>query len=190
MTTASLAPAGLTAGIWNIDTAHSEVSFVVRHLGLFKVRGSFAAFEGMLTVASEVTESVVEVEVDMSSVDTRDPNRDNHLRSPEFFDAAQYPKMTFRSTALRINAERACLVGDLTIRGVTRPLELEVEAVGILTDPMGLTRVGFVAHGELLRSEFGMAFNMPLSDGGVMLSDKVRIELDIQAVRQADLDVS
>jgi polyisoprenoid-binding protein YceI len=186
MTLASIVPAGLVAGTWSIETAHSEVSFTVKHLGLFKVRGSFTAFQGEITVADDIEESTVAVEVDMTSVDTRDANRDNHLRSADFFDTDKYPAMKFRSTGLRFGNGGAVLVGELTIRDKTCPLELTVEPVGVLQDPMGMTRTGFSARGELTRSDYGITFNMPLGDSGVMLSDKVQIQLDIQAVLKTD----
>jgi polyisoprenoid-binding protein YceI len=186
MTLASVVPAGLVAGIWSIETAHSEVSFTVKHLGLFKVRGSFTAFTGEITVADDIEASTVAVEVDMTSVDTRDANRDTHLKSADFFNTDKYPAMRFRSTGLRFENGGAVLVGELTIRDTTRPLELAVEPVGVLQDPMGMTRTGFAARGELTRSDYGITFNMPLGDSGVMLSDKVQIQLDIQAVLKTD----
>ncbi|MFD8222249.1 YceI family protein [Streptomyces sp. NPDC059697] len=186
MTLASVVPAGLVAGTWSIETAHSEVSFTVKHLGLFKVRGSFTAFEGQITVTDAIESSTVAVEVDMTSVDTRDADRDTHLKSADFFDVDKYPAMKFRSTGLRFENSGAVLVGELTIRDTTRPLELAVEAAGVLQDPMGMTRTGFSARGELVRSDYGITFNMPLGDSRVMLSDKVQIQLDIQAVLQTD----
>lgn len=189
MTLASVVPAGLVAGTWSIETAHSEVSFTVKHLGLFKVRGSFTAFEGEIKVTDDIGASTVAVEVDMTSVDTRDDNRDTHLKSADFFDVEKYPTMKFRSTGLRFENGGPVLVGELTTRDTTRPLELTVEPAGVLQDPMGMTRTGFSARGELVRSDYGITFNMPLGDSGVMLSDKVQIQLDIQAVLQADTTI-
>src|SRR5216117_1135596 len=138
MTIMSVVPAGLTTGAWSFDVSHSEVAFTVRHMGLFKVRGTFAEFGGSITVDADIENSSAFVEVEMASVDTRDANRDDHLRSADFFDVENHPKMTFRANRVRLDGEHPVLVGDLTIRGVTRPFELQVEPVGVVEkDPMG-----------------------------------------------------
>lgn len=182
MTSTILTPAGLVAGTWTIDTTHSEVSFAVRHMGLFKVRGGFATFQGSITVDPEIEKSSAYVEVDMASINTREPNRDGHLRSPDFFDVEKYPTMTFQGSGVRLDGETIVLVGDLTVRDVTRPFELSVEPTGVLRDLMGKQRAGFVARGTLRRGDFGITFNMPLEGTGVMIGDKVEVNIEIQVV--------
>jgi polyisoprenoid-binding protein YceI len=183
MTIMSVVPAGLTAGTWTFDVSHSEVAFTVRHMALFKVRGSFARFSGSVTVDPELEKCAATVEVEMASVDTRDANRDNHLRSADFFDVENHPKMTFNAEGVRADGDAVTLAGELTIRGVTRPFELAVESTGIVPkDPMGKRRAGFVARGELRRSDFGITFNIPMEGTGVMIGDKIDVRIELQAM--------
>ncbi len=184
MTTATITVPGLTAGVWTIDPTHSEVSFAVRHLMVSKVRGVFTAFSGALNVAENVLDSSVTATVDMTSIDTREPNRDAHLRSPDFFETDIYPEMTFASTALRPAGDSYVLVGDLTIKGVTKQVEFSLDFNGVGPDAYGGTRAGFTAETEISRSEFGVDIQMPLDGGGVVVGDKVKIALEIQAIRQ------
>ncbi|MDA8290822.1 MAG: YceI family protein [Actinomycetota bacterium] len=173
-------------GTYALDVAHSSVTFVARHLMVAKVRGSFHAFEGTITVAEDPTESSVSATVDVSSVDTRDEQRDGHLRSPDFFDAEKFPSMTFAtSRVLPAGGADWKVEGDLTIHGVTRPVVLDVEFNGATGDPYGGTRIGFSATTEIDREEFGMTFNMALETGGVMVSKVVRIEIEAEAILQA-----
>lgn len=167
---------GLTTGTWTIDPAHSEVGFTVRHLGLSKVRGRFNSFSGTVEVADDPTASTVSASIDLSSVDTNQPDRDQHLRSTDFFGVDANPRMTFTSTGVSPDT----LVGDLTINGVTRPVELDLEVYGVTVDGYGVTRAGFGATGAISRSDFGIAFNMPVGLDGMLISDKVTIELEIQ----------
>ncbi|MDO5634270.1 MAG: YceI family protein [Micrococcus sp.] len=167
----------ITTGTWTLDAAHSDVDFVVRHAGISKVRGTFQAVEGELTVAEDFTASTVNVTVDVSSVDTKNEQRDGHLRSEEFFDVANHPTMTFRSTAFRGDLESFVLVGELTLRGVTRTVELDAEFGGQAVDAFGVTRVGFEAKGEISRKDFGLTWNAALEAGGVLVSDTVKLEL-------------
>lgn len=183
MTIMSAVPTGLTAGTWTFDVSHSEVAFTVRHMGLFKVRGSFAQFSGSLTVAAELEKCAATVEVDMASVDTRDATRDNHLRSPDFFDVENHPKMTFNADRVLADGDTIILAGELTICGVTRPFALSVESTGVVPkDPMGKRRAGFVARGELRRSDFGITFNIPMEGTGVMIGDKIDVHIELQAM--------
>jgi polyisoprenoid-binding protein YceI len=179
------APAGLVAGVWAIDPAHSEVSFTVRHLMVSKVRGTFTRFSGSVTVAENLLDSRAEATVEIDSIDTREPNRDNHLRSADFFEVAKYPEMTFASTALRPDGGDYVLTGDLTIKGVTKPVDFTLEFNGVGPDPYGGTRAGFSASTEISRSEFGVDIHLPLDGGGVVVGDKVKILLEIEAVLQA-----
>jgi polyisoprenoid-binding protein YceI len=177
---------GLVAGTWVIDPVHSEVGFVVRHLMVSKVKGRFNTFEGAITIAENALDSKVEATIDASSVDTRDENRDNHLRSSDFFEVESHPKITFVSTSVRPEGSDFMVSGDLTIHGVTRPVELELEFNGVSPDPMGGTRSGFSATTEISRADFGIDINMPLDGGGVVVGDKIKINLEVEAILQKD----
>lgn len=174
---------GLTAGTWTIDPSHSEVAFTVRHLMVSKVRGTFPRFQGTITVGEDVLDSSVEVAVETASLDTRDATRDNHVRSRDFLEVEKYPLMTFRSTGIRPDGDDYVLAGDLTIKGVSRPVELALQFHGVNVSPMG-TRAGFSAQTVIHRSDFGVDIQMPLDGGGVVVGEKVTIHLEIEAVRQ------
>jgi polyisoprenoid-binding protein YceI len=168
---------GLVAGTWTIDPSHSEVGFTVRHL-MTKVRGQFEKFEGKVTTGTELAGTKAEATIDLNSVNTRDAQRDGHLRSGDFFDVENSGPMTFVSTSF----DGSTATGDLTIKGVTRPVELDVEFLGTDTDAYGNTRVGFEATTEINRKDFGVDFNIPLDGGKLLVGDKVSITLSIQAV--------
>ena len=171
----------LTAGTWTVDPAHSEIGFAVRHLGLSKVRGRFTTFSGTVTVAEDLASAAVAAEVDLASVDTNQPDRDNHLRSTDFFDVDTHPTMTLTATSTSTDE----LSGELTINGVTRPVRFDVEHHGVTVDGYGTTRAGFSASATINRSEFGIDFNMPAGLDGMLIADKVSVELEIQIVPQA-----
>lgn len=172
-------------GVWQIDRAHSGIEFVVRHLMVSKVRGRFADFAGTIHVAEAPEQSSVEVTIQAASIDTREPDRDAHLRSPDFFDAERFPVLTFRSTSLEpAGGERFRLHGDLTIRDVTRPVVLDAEFEGVGADPWGGVRAGFSATTEIDREDYGLTWNAALETGGVVVGKKVRIEIEVEAVRQ------
>lgn len=176
----------LTAGTWTIDPTHSAVNFSVRHLGLAKVRGRFNEFSGSVTVGETVADTVVAAEIDLSSVDTNNADRDGHLLGSDFFDAATHPKMSFTSTGVAGAAGEYSLDGHLTINGVTKPVSLDVEFFGAETYPMDSSvRAGFSATGAISRSEFGVNFDIPLGADKFTIGDKVSIELDIQLVAPA-----
>ena len=168
----------LTTGTWNIEPAHSEVGFTVRHLGMSKVRGRFNRFSGTIEIGSDARASSVTASVELSSVDTNNADRDTHLQSGDFFNVESDPQMTFVSTAVTENE----LVGDLTIRGITKPVNFELDVHGVAVDMYETTRAGFSATATILRSDFGITFNAPLGLDGMLVSDKVNIELEIQAV--------
>lgn len=168
----------LAAGTWTIDPTHSEVGFTVRHLGLSKVRGRFNTFSAVATIAEDPSASSVSATVALSSVDTNQPDRDAHLKGTDFFGAESHPEMTFTSTTVSADG----LAGDLSINGITKPIELDLEVHGVTVDAYGTTRAGFSASGVIKRSDFGIDFNMPIGLDGMMISDKVTIELEIQAV--------
>ncbi|MCB1002009.1 MAG: YceI family protein [Acidimicrobiales bacterium] len=174
----------LTAGTWNVDPSHSAVSFVARHLMVSKVRGSFNVYGGTITIAEDPLASKVEATVDAASIDTGDDNRDGHLRGGDFFDVEQYPTWSLASTSLTPKGgDTYTLAADLTIKGVTKPVTFDLEFDGVATDPWGNTKAGFSAETEISRKEFGLEWNVALETGGVLVGDKVKIQLDIQAVK-------
>jgi polyisoprenoid-binding protein YceI len=175
---------GLTAGTWTVDPVHSEVAFSVRHMMVGKVRGRFTAFTGEI-VAAEDGSATVTANVDVSSVDTQNAQRDEHIRSADFFDAATHPTIGFRSTGLRAHSGETYLDGELTLHGVTRPVTFELELGGVTLDPYGNTRAGFSASTEIARKDYGISIQMPMDGGGVVVGEKVRITLEVEAVRQA-----
>ncbi len=174
------------AGTYEIDPSHSVVEFVVRHLGLAKVRGRFNEFGGTIEVGDDPADSSVEVTVDAASIDTRDEKRDEHLRSPDFLDVANHPTLEFRSTGVRQKGDNWFVDGDLTIRGETKPVSLELEFEGGTTDPWGNIRMGCSAATEVNREDFGLTWNQALETGGWLVGKQVRIELSVEAVRGAD----
>jgi polyisoprenoid-binding protein YceI len=175
----------LASGMWEIDPAHTNVEFVARHL-LSKVRGRFSKFGGNLTIAEDPAESGVEVSIDAGSIETGTPDRDAHLRSPDFLDVERFPSLSFRSTAVRPGDEPGHYLvdGDLTIRDVTRPVTLEAEYLGWSDDPWGGQRAGFSATTEIERADFGASWNLVVETGGLVVGRTVRIELEVEAVRK------
>jgi polyisoprenoid-binding protein YceI len=172
---------GYVAGTWDLDPSHSEVGFSVRHLMVSKVRGRFNTFEGQLVTGEDPLQSSVTASIDLNSIVTGDEGRDNHLRSVDFFDVANNQAMTYRSTGVRQEGDHFVLDGELSLHGVTRNVPLRVELNGFIESPMG-TRAGFTATGELSRKDFGIEFNMPLEGGGVVIGDKVTLNLEVEAV--------
>ena len=173
------------AGTYGFDVSHSRVGFVVRHLMVSKVRGQFTKFEGTVVVAEDPTASTVSVTIDAASIDTRDETRDNHLRSADFFEAEGNPQLTFTSTGLRhVKGHDFELAGNLTIHGTTKPVTLALELEGVLTDPWGMSRAGFTASAELDREEWGLTYNQALEAGGVVIGDKVKLNIDAEAILQ------
>lgn len=174
-------------GDYVIDAAHSSIGFTVRHAMVTNVRGTFADHEGALHLdGSDPSRSTASIDVKIASVDTGIGDRDNHLRSGDFFDAETFPLMTFRSTgAGRTGGDTYRVTGELTIKDVTRPLSIDLEFGGSATDPYGNERVGFEGSAEILRSDWGLTWNAALETGGVMVSDKVKLTFDISAIKQA-----
>lgn len=169
--------------VYALDPAHTTVEFVVRHLMITKVRGRFTAFDGQIEVpsGSDLPASITAT-IDASSIDTREEQRDAHLRSADFFDVAIFPHITFESTAIRGTADDFEIEGKLTIHGITRDVTLSGSFEGRVTDPWGGLRVGYAAHGTVNRKDFGLAWNAALETGGVVVGDEVRIELNVEAV--------
>jgi polyisoprenoid-binding protein YceI len=174
----------LVAGTWTVDQAHSEVGFTVRHL-MSKVRGLFTTFEGELRISENPLESTAHATIDLSSVDTRNNDRDNHLRSSDFFSVDEGSSMTFTTTGLSLAGNDIQATGDLTIKGVTKPVTLAVEFLGVDVDAYGNTRVGLEATTTISRKEWGIRFNVPLEGDRLMIGDAVNVIIAVEAVRQA-----
>ncbi|MBA2436739.1 MAG: polyisoprenoid-binding protein [Acidimicrobiia bacterium] len=174
---------GLVPGTWTVDPAHSEVSFTVRHMMVSKVRGSFKSFDAELIIADDPLESSVNATVDVASFDTGNADHDAHIRSADFLDLEQHPTMTYRSQAIRPEGGDYVVDGELTLHGVTRPVSLHLEVGGVTTDPYGNLRLGLSATAEINRRDFGIDISMPLEAGGVIVGDKVKISLDVAAIR-------
>ncbi len=177
----------IPAGTWAIDPSHSEVGFSVRHLMVSKVKGNFETFDGTITIAENPLESSVTAEVDLGSINTRDEQRDGHLKSADFFEVEQHPKLTFVSTSVEPKGSDYAVTGDLTIKGVTKSVVLELEFNGVHPDPWGGTRAGFSAETEISRKDFGVDFEIPMDGGGVVVGDKVKVLLEVEAVLQPAL---
>jgi polyisoprenoid-binding protein YceI len=172
----------IPTGTWNADPTHSEVSFLVRHAGISKVRGKFTDFTARAIVDEELQTISVTAEIEAASFDSGNEARDGHVKSADFFDVAEFPKITFVSTGLTENDGELILHGDLTIKGATKPVELAVEFNGVARDPFGLLRAGIEGKTTISRKEFGITWNAALETGGVLVSDKVEIELDLSFI--------
>lgn len=172
-------------GTWVADPAHSSVEFQVKHMGIATVKGQFTEFEGQIEVNGDLSAAKASGTVKVASVDTKQPQRDDHLRSPDFFDVEQYPELTFTSTKIEpVDDETFRITGDLTLHGVTKEIVLEAIVQGTDVDPWGNERIGLEVVGKLDRSDFDMKFNQALGSGNMLVGDKVNISLDISAVRQ------
>jgi polyisoprenoid-binding protein YceI len=176
-----------TTTTWNIDAAHSSINFTIRHMVFSKVRGRFATYSGKLDLdEGDLTRASVDVSIDAASIDTGTAQRDAHLRSADFFDVEQFPELRFRSTRIeQLEPDHYRVIGDLMIRDITREIVLDVEASGTGVDPWGNARLGFIAKTSIERKNFGLTWNQLLEAGGVLVGDRVDIELDIQAVKAA-----
>jgi polyisoprenoid-binding protein YceI len=181
MTTTVTELPGYVVGTWDVDPTHSEVSFLVRHLMVSKVRGHFRDFTAEIVTAPDPVDSSVTATIDLNSVDTANEQRDAHLRSSDFFGTDDFPTMTYRSTGIHPDGDGYRLDGELTLKGVTRQVPLRLEVGGFSPDPWGGVRVGFSATGEINRHDFGLNWNTALEGGGVVVGDKVTINLEIEA---------
>lgn len=168
---------------WKIDTSHSSVGFSVRHMMISNVRGEFGNLSGSVTVDdADLTKSSIMAEVDATTINTRDGKRDEHLKSPDFFDVAKFPKLSFKSTKVEKAGAQLKVTGDMTIHGVTKPVVLMVDApAGTVKDPWGNVKRGFSATGKLNRKDFGLTWNKALEAGGVAVGEEVTITIDIEA---------
>ncbi len=169
----------LEPGTWNVDASHSEVGFIARHLMVSKVRGQFKNFSAVVSIAQPFENSTVEATVQLASVDTNAADRDTHLKSADFFDVENNPAMTFTSTKVT----NSSLEGDLTIKGVTKPVTFDLDFGGISADPWGGTRAGFEATTEINRKDFGLSWNVAIESGGVLVGEKVKIALDVELIQ-------
>ena len=175
------------AGDWDLDPTHTGLRFSARHAMVATVRGGFKAFSGSLHFDPDnAAKATAEVTIDATSIDTGQDGRDEHLRSADFFDVAKYPTITFVTTRVeQIDDETFTLIGDLTIREVTKEVSIKVETLGLSPDPWGNTRAGFEGKGEISRKDWGLEWNAALETGGVLVSDKVKLTLDVSAVKRA-----
>ncbi len=175
------------SGTYNLDPSHSRIGFVTRHAMIAKVRGAFNDVSGTASInGADPAASSLEVTIQTASVDTRDANRDGHLASPDFFDAATFPTITFVGTGFDITADDAVLVtGDLTIKGITKSVAIPFEFGGVATDPFGNSRAGFEGQIVVNRKDWGLTWNAALETGGVLVADKVTLELEVSAVKAA-----
>ncbi|MET7477345.1 YceI family protein [Streptomyces sp. NPDC005648] len=174
-------------GDYTIDTAHSTIGFTVRHAMVTNVKGKFLDFSGSLHLdGADPSASTASIDVKMDSIDTGSPDRDGHLKSADFFKIEEFPTMTFRSTkAESLGGEDYRITGDLEILGTTRPVTIDLEFNGAAKDPFGNERVGFEGKAEILRSEWGLTWNAALETGGVLVSDKIKLNFDISAIKNA-----
>jgi polyisoprenoid-binding protein YceI len=173
---------GYVAGTYTIDPGHSDVAFTVRHRMVSTVRGHFTRFQGELALAPDPLASSVTAIIELSSIDTNNPQRDDDLRSANFFETDTYPTMTFRSTGIRHSEDGFDVDGELSLHGVTRPVTLALDVNGFTRDPYGGTRAGFSATTELNRGDFGISTNIPMDGGGVVIGDRIQVFIEIEAV--------
>jgi polyisoprenoid-binding protein YceI len=184
-TTTTSLPAGLTPGTYVVDASHSEVGFTARHAMVTKVRGRFSDVEGTLVLGEDAASSSATATIRTASVDTRSADRDAHLRSGDFFDAETYPTITFTSTKVERDGDDWNITGDLTIKDQTLPVTIEFEQTGSAVDPFGNTRVGFEGDVTVNRKDWGLTWNAALETGGVLVSEKIKLEFDVSAIRNA-----
>ena len=171
---------------WTIDPTHSEIHFKIKHLVISTVTGSFKSFQGEVDAEKDdFSDAKINATIDVNSIETNQSQRDEHLKSPDFFDAASFPQITFKSNQISKNGEDYTLTGDLTIRGTTKPVSLKVEYGGGAKDMYGQTKAGFDATGKINRQDYGLRWSALTEAGGLVVSDEVKIEMSIQLVKQA-----
>lgn len=177
---------GYIAGTWDIDPVHSYIGFVARHLMVSKVRGNFGTFEGQIVTAEDPSQSSATATIVTASFDTGNDQRNSDVKSEGFLDVANYPEITYRSRSVHRDGDQFVAEGELTIKGITQPVELAVEVNGIGPDPYGGTRLGLSAIGEINRNDYGISANVPLPTGGVMISEKIQLTIEVEATLQKD----
>ncbi|ART20267.1 polyisoprenoid-binding protein [Corynebacterium striatum] len=175
----------MIAGTYVLDPAHTTIGFVARHAMVTKTRGKFEDFEGTITVAENIADSKADVTIKSASINTGNDDRDSHVKGDDFFAVEKYPELTFTATSFNVDeAGNGTVTGDLTIKGVTKPVTLDVESEGLAEDPFGNTRFGFEATTKINRLDYGIDFNAPLKTGGVLVSEEIKIELEVSAIKQ------
>ena len=171
------------AGTWKVDPGHAEVGFVGRHFGLTRIRGRFLGVDGTVVIRPEIEQSSVEVVIDMASVSSGDETRDKHLRSDDLFDVGAHPTATYRSTGIRVEGDHGRMDGTLTVKGVARPVSLDVELLGVAREPSGNERLVFSARGRINREDWGLTWNVVLEAGGLLVSKEITLEIEVELVR-------
>lgn len=175
----------MIAGTYVLDPAHTTIGFVARHAMVTKTRGKFEDFEGTITVAENIADSKADVTIKSASINTGNDDRDGHVKGDDFFAVEKYPELTFTATSFNVDeAGNGTVTGDLTIKGVTKPVTLDVESERLAEDPFGNTRFGFEATTKINRLDYGIDFNAPLKTGGVLISEEIKIELEVSAIKQ------
>ncbi len=172
-------------GTYVLDPTHTRIGFVARHAMVTKVRGSFDEFEGKATTGENLADAAIEFTAQVASVNTRNADRDGHLRTGDFFEAEKYPTLTFKSTSVTGSGDDLKVVGDLTIKDVTKSIEIDFDYEGSAQDPFGNTRIGFEGKSVISRSDWGLTYNAALETGGVLISDKITLEFEVSAIKQA-----
>ncbi len=174
--------------LWKIDPAHSEINFTIRHMMISNVRGRFETFSGNVDFNEETpAASLVEVQIDAASINTREPNRDGHLRSPDFLNAEQFPYLTYKSTSVEVLDQNHGLIhGDLTIRDISHPVTLDVEYSGQAKSPWGAVSAGFTARAVINRKDWDLTWNRGLETGGVLVGDELKIDIELEIVKQVE----
>ena len=177
---------------WQIDSSHSHINFTARHMMISKVRGSFESFSGTVNFDEEnQVNTTVDIVVDLTSINTQDAQRDGHLKSPDFFDVENYPTMQFVSTRVeQDDTHNGRLIGNLTIKGVTHEVALDVEYAGVAKSPWGTESAGFSANGSINRKDWGLTWNQTLETGGVLVGDKINLEIELELVKQAQAETA
>ncbi len=175
-----------TTGTWKLDPSHTNLGFSARHAMVAKVRGGFGDLSGEITIdGDDPSKSSTSVTISAASLTTNNDERDGHLKSPDFLDVEKFPELAFTSTKIsHTSGDDFVMEGDLTIKDTTRPVKVDVTLIGVHTDPWGGVRIGFEGHTEIARKDFGLTWNVALEAGGVLVSEKVRIELDVEAIKQ------
>lgn len=186
MSTPTVTIPGYVVGTWDIDPVHSDVSIIARHFVVSKVRGHFNEYSGEIVTAANPLDSTVNATIKAASIDTKNEQRDGHIRNADFLDVENHPEITFRSTGLSADGDDFTLAGELTLRGNTRPVSLALEINGFGPDPFGGQRVGFSARTTITRKDFGVNFNAVLEGGGAVVSDKLEVVMEIEAVLRKD----
>ena len=173
------------SGTYTLDTSHTQLGFVARHAMVTKVRGRFSDFEGTATTGENLQDASINIDIKSASIDTRNEDRDNPVRSAEFFDSENYPEITFASTDITASGDTLSVAGDLTIKGITKPVTIDFDFMGVAEDPFGNERVGLEGSVVVNRKDWNIDFDVPLATGGLLVSEKITLEFEISAIKTA-----